>query len=63
MAKKTSDSLIKAVDKYQKEKTDLIRFRVPKGKKQLYIEQASRRGFSSLTGYLISLLENDRDNK
>ena len=41
----------------QKEKTDLIRFRVPKGKKEEYQKLAERSGANSLTAYLNQILE------
>lgn len=53
----TSEAQKKAVQKWQKEKTDLIRLRVPKGKKEVYQELAARSGAKSLTAYITSLLE------
>lgn len=44
--------------KYLKEKTDDIRIRVPKGKKEEYKQQAERKG-ESLNAYIIRLIEQD----
>lgn len=44
------------IDQWQKENTDTIKFRVPKGKKAEYKALAERRG-KSLTAYITSLLE------
>lgn len=52
----TSESLKRAIAKNQ-EKTDLIRFRVPKGKKAEYQALADRSGAKSLTAYITSILE------
>lgn len=46
----------RAVAKYQEEKTDLIKIRVPKGRKERYKALAERHG-KSLTAYITSLLE------
>jgi hypothetical protein len=53
----TSDAQKRAVAKYQNEKTDLIKFRVPKGKKEEYQALAERSGAKSLTAYITSILE------
>lgn len=53
----TSEAQKKAVAKYQSEKTDLIKFRVDKGKKAEYQALAERSGAKSLTAYITSLLE------
>ena len=53
----TSEAQKRAVQKWQKEKTDLIRLRVPKGKKEIYQELAAKSGAKSLTAYIIALLE------
>lgn len=53
----TSDAQKRAVAKYQEEKTDLIKFRVPKGRKAAYQELAVQSGAKSLTEYLNTLLE------
>lgn len=45
------------IDNWQKENTDLIRIRVPKGKKEEYQALADRSGAKSLTAYITSLLE------
>lgn len=47
--------------KYLKEKTDDIRIRVPKGKKDEYKQQAERKG-ESLNAYIIRLIEQDIQN-
>lgn len=44
------------IDKWQKENTDTIKFRVPKGRKELYMELAKRNN-KSLTAYITDLLE------
>ena len=53
----TSEAQKRAVAKYQSEKTDLIKFRVEKGKKEQYQALAERSGFKSLTAYLNHILE------
>lgn len=47
----------RAIAKYQNEATDLIRIRVPKGKKEEYQKLAERSGAKSLTAYITSVLE------
>ncbi len=44
------------IDKWQKENTDTVKFRVPKGRKELYMDLAKRNG-KSLTAYITDLLE------
>lgn len=51
----------KASIKYLSEKTDDIRIRVPKGKKDEYKAQANARGLS-LNAYIIKLLEADKQD-
>lgn len=53
----TSEAQKKAVAKYQDEKTDLIKIRVPKGKKEEYKELAKKSGAKSLTAYITGVLE------
>ncbi len=53
----TSEAQKRAVAKYQDEKTDLIKFRVPKGKKQEYQALAEKSGAKSLTAYITAVLE------
>lgn len=53
----TSEAQKRAVAKYQNESTDLIRIRVPKGKKEEYQALADRSGAKSLTAYITSVLE------
>ncbi|MFI3225784.1 MAG: hypothetical protein R3Y09_00125 [Clostridia bacterium] len=57
MAGKYTEAQKKATVKWQDEKTDLIRIRVPKGKKEEYQSLAVKSGAKSLTAYIISLLE------
>ncbi len=52
-----TEAQLRAVAKYQTEKTDLIRIRVPKGKKEEYQALADRAGAKSLTAYITSVLE------
>lgn len=51
-----SEAQKRAVAKYQ-ENTDLIKVRVPKGKKEEYQALADRSGAKSLTAYITSILE------
>ena len=53
----TSEAQKRAVAKYQTESTDLIRIRVPKGKKEEYQALAERSGAKSLTAFITSVLE------
>lgn len=53
----TSEAQKKAVQKWQNANTDLIRIRVPKGKKEEYQALADRSGAKSLTAYITSVLE------
>lgn len=53
----TSEAQKRAVQKWQNENTDLIRLRVPKGKKEEYQALADRSGAKSLTAYITSILE------
>lgn len=53
----TSEAQKRATQKWQDEKTDLIKFRVPKGKKAEYQALAERSGAKSLTAYITSVLE------
>ena len=53
----TSEAQKRAVQKWQNENTDLIRIRVPKGKKAQYQALAEKVGAKSLTAYITSLLE------
>lgn len=45
------------IDKWKNDNTDLIRIRVPKGKKEEYQALAERSGAKSLTAYITSVLE------
>ena len=53
----TTEAQKRAIAKYQSEKTDLIKIRVPKGKKEEYQALANRSGAKSLTAYITSILE------
>lgn len=48
---KTSDAMRRAIDKYNKEKVDEIKVRVPKGRKQEIQVHAASLG-ESLNGYI-----------
>ena len=52
----TSKDRIDYIESWKKENTDLIRIRVPKGRKELYMELAKRNN-KSLTAYITDLLE------
>lgn len=54
---KYTEAQKRATMKWQEEKTDLIRIRVPKGKKEEYQALADRSGAKSLTAYITSVLE------
>ena len=51
----------KATSKYIKEKRDSLNLNFPKGKKEEYRAQASAKGFSSLTAYIVHLIESDKE--
>lgn len=51
-----SEAQKRATKKWQDEKTDLIKFRVPKGKKAKYQDLAKKSGVS-LTAYITSVLD------
>jgi len=53
----TSEAQKRATQKWQDEKTDLIKFRVPKGRKEEYQALAERSGYKSLTAFLNQILE------
>lgn len=57
MAGKYTEAQKRATVKWQEENTDLIRIRVPKGKKEEYQALAERSGAKSLTAYITSVLE------
>lgn len=59
MGGKYTEAQKRASMKYLDEKTDSIRLRVPKGKKEEYKEQAKERGYS-LNGYVVHLIEEDK---
>ena len=54
---KISKERLEYINNWKEEKTDLIRIRVPKGKKEVYQDLASRSGAKSLTAYITGLLE------
>lgn len=53
----TSKERLEYINNWKEEKTDLILIRVPKGKKEVYQDLASRSGAKSLTAYITGLLE------
>ena len=53
----TSKERLEYINNWKEEKTDLIRIRVPKGKKEVYQDLATRSGAKSLTAYITGLLE------
>lgn len=53
----TPKDRVEYIDNWKKENTDLIRIRVPKGKKEEYQALAERSGAKSLTAYITSVLE------
>lgn len=55
---KTSESILKAVKKYQTEKTDEIRFRMPKGWKATIENYAKNQG-KTVTGFLSDLVKKE----
>lgn len=57
MGEKYTEAQKRATLKWQNENTDLIRIRVPKGKKAEYQALADRSGAKSLTAYITSVLE------
>lgn len=54
----TTEAQKKATIKYMKDNLEEIRFRVRKGKKEQYRDQAARNGMS-LSAYIIHLLEKE----
>lgn len=59
MAKTAYERNKNAIKKYLAEKTDDIRVRVPKGKKEEYKALAASKGLS-LNAYIIKLIEQDK---
>lgn len=57
VGEKYTEAQKRATLKWQNENTDLIRIRVPKGKKAEYQALADRSGAKSLTAYITSVLE------
>lgn len=49
----------KATMKYLKEKTDLIRLRVPLGTKERWRVYAVSHGYGSMTKFVVSVIENE----
>lgn len=56
------DSQRKAVDKYLKEKTDDIRLRVPKGTKDRWRSAALKKGYKSMTSFVVNVVEKAIDS-
>lgn len=57
MGKEYTEAQKRATMKWQQENTDLIRIRVPKGKKEEYQALADKAGAKSLTAYITSVLD------
>ena len=53
----TSKERLDYIESWKKDNTDLIRIRVPKGKKEEYQKLAERSGAKRLTAYITSVLE------
>ena len=53
----TSKERLDYIENWKKDNTDLIRIRVPKGKKEEYQALADRAGAKSLTAYITGVLE------
>lgn len=53
----TSKERLDYIESWKKDNTDLIRIRVPKGKKEEYQKLAERSGAKSLTAYITGVLE------
>ncbi|MBS5284648.1 MAG: hypothetical protein KHY46_12440 [Clostridiales bacterium] len=53
----TSKERLDYIENWKKDNTDLIRIRVPKGKKEEYQALAERSGAKSLTAYITGVLE------
>lgn len=60
MGKTYTEAQKAASIKYLNEKTERIQIRVPKGKKEIYKEQAAAKGYS-LNAYIVKLLEEDAE--
>lgn len=55
---KTSDAMLKAINKYQTEKVEEFKIRVPKGEKAIIKAHAEKQG-KSLNSYVVDLIYND----
>jgi len=55
---KTSDAMLKAINKYQTEKVEEFKIRVPKGEKAIIKAHAESKG-KSLNGYVVDLIHDD----
>ena len=55
---KTSDAMLKAINKYQTEKVDEFKIRVPKGQKE-EIQQFAKSKGKSLNAYVVDLIRTD----
>lgn len=53
----TPKDRVEYIDNWKKENTDLLRIRVPKGRKEAYQALAERSGFKSLTAFVNQVLE------
>lgn len=51
------------IENWNKENTDVIRIRVPKGKKEAYQALAARSGAKSLTAYITAVLDEKLENE
>ena len=52
-----SKERLEYIENWKKENTDLIKIRVPKGKKEQYKALADRSGAKSLTAYITAIIE------
>lgn len=59
---KTSESMLKAINKYQSEKVDEFKVRVPKGQKITIQEFAKSQG-KSLNAYIVELIKEDMEKQ
>lgn len=54
---KTSEAMLKAINKYQSEKVEEFKIRVPKGQKTLIQDYAKSQG-KSLNAFVVELINN-----
>lgn len=50
----------KYIAEYQKKKYDRCIFNVPKGQKEILLENAHKKGYKDLSNYIKSLIEKDQ---